>query len=332
VAIAWGLLSTAHINLKVLAGARGSDRVRVLAVASRDGARAEAFAREHGIPRAHGSYEALLADPDVDAVYIPLPNSLHVEWTLRALEAGKHVLIEKPFSRWPGEVERAFDAADRAGLLLSEAFMWRHHPQTARLLELIDDGAIGRLQHIRAAFAFDLMGRGDETDIRLQADLEGGALMDVGCYCVSGIRLLAGEPERIHAEAVMGPSGVDLRLAGTLRLAGDVVGQFDCAFTTQHRDELEAIGTEGTLFLDDPWHCRRPGIELRRADGVERIEIGAADPYRLELEDLSDAIRDGGRPRLGREDALGQARVIEALYRSAETGLPVDPRSAASAG
>jgi len=189
-----GLLSTANINRLVLAGARASSEVEVVAVASRDGARAEEYARDHGIGRAHGSYEALLADPEVDAVYISLPNSLHVDWSVRALEAGKHVLCEKPFSRRPMDVDRAFGAAERAGRVLAEAFMYRHHPQTKRVSELVREGAIGELRAIRAAFSFPLA---DRENVRMRPELDGGALMDVGCYCVSGSRLLGGEPERV---------------------------------------------------------------------------------------------------------------------------------------
>jgi predicted dehydrogenase len=192
--VRWGLLSTARINRLVLAGARESDRVDVVAVASRDRARAEEYARENGIERAYESYEALLADPDVEAVYISLPNSLHVEWSIRALQAGKHVLCEKPLSRRRAEVEEAFDVAERAGLALMEAFMYRHNPQTARLKELVEQGAIGRLRLIRATFSFPLT---DAENIRLDPALDGGGLMDVGCYCVSGSRLLAGEPREV---------------------------------------------------------------------------------------------------------------------------------------
>jgi xylose dehydrogenase (NAD/NADP) len=303
----WGLLSTANINRLVLGGARFADRVEVVAVGSRDPARAEAFAREHSIPRAHGSYDALLADDGVDAVYIPLPNSLHHEWTLRALEAGKHVLCEKPYTRHAAEVEEAFDLAERNGLVLSEAFMWRHNPQTKRFVELLPE--IGELQTIRATFAFRLRG---ETNVRLMADLDGGALMDVGCYCVSGARLLAGEPERFHGEQVSGPSAVDIRFTGMLRFPGDVVAEFTCSFTHNHQG-LEAIGREGTLFAADPWHGK-DGLIL--VNGREE-RVRPENSYKLELENVSAAIRDESPLLLGREDALGQARTIESLYASA---------------
>ena len=318
--VAWGFLSTARINDKVLAGARLSDRVDVVAVASRSRERAEAWARANGIERAHAGYEALLEDPDVEEVYISLPNSLHVQWSIRALEAGKHVLCEKPLGRSAGEVAAAFDAADRAGRLLSEGFMYRHHPQTARLAALVRDGAIGRLGLVRAAFSFALAEPGN---VRLSGALDGGGLMDVGCYCVSGARLLAGEPERVHAEQVLGGEGVDVRMAATMRFPGDVLASFDCGLALATRDELEAVGDEGSLFLDDPWHCVEPVIELRRDGRVERIEVERENPYRLELENLSDAIRGEADPLLGRADAIGQARAIEGLYRSAEAGHAV---------
>jgi xylose dehydrogenase (NAD/NADP) len=301
----WGFLSTAAINDLVLAGARLSDRVDVVAVGSRSADRARAWASERGIPRAHGSYEELLADDEVEAVYISLPNGLHVEWTLRALEAGKHVLVEKPFSRHAHEVERCFDLAEQRGLVLSEAFMWRHHPQTAKLVELVRDGAIGELRLVRAHFSFGLE---YGPNVRWSPDLDGGAMMDVGCYCVSAARLFAGEP---HATLVLatGPD-VDARTVGVLRFDDGVLAHFDCGMDVVDRHELEIVGSDGALFTADPFHCRRPGIEVRRGGEVERIEIQPADPYRLELEDVTDAARDGRPPRLGREDAVGQARVL----------------------
>jgi predicted dehydrogenase len=313
----WGILSTANINRLVLAGAKQSDEVEIVAVASRDAARAQAYAREHGLAAAYGSYEELLADPDLDAVYISLPNSLHVEWATRALEAGKHVLCEKPLSRREADVAALFDVAERTERLCMEAFMWRHNPQTKRLTSLLADGAIGKLRLVRAAFSFPMTA---EADVRLLPELDGGALMDVGCYCVSGIRLLAGEPRQVTAQQIVGPTGVDVRFAATLALADEVLGYFDAAFDLPNRSELEAIGSEGSISVGDPWHCRKPGLTLRRGDQVEHVEIELADSYRLELENLSAAIRGEGVPLLGREDAVGQARTIEGLYAAAETG------------
>lgn len=320
-----GLLSTANINRKLLGGARAAEGVEVVAVASRDGARAEAFASEHGITRAHGSYEALLADPEVDAVYVPLPNSLHVQWSIRALGAGKHVLAEKPLTRRPEEAQAAFDAAEHAGRVLAEAFMWRHHPQARRLLGLVRDRVIGPVRLIRASFSFDIFGMDRPDDVRLQAGLDGGGLMDVGCYCVSGMRLLAGEPERVSGRQIT-RNGVDVRFAGTLGFANGVLGVFDCGLDMTAQSSLEVVGEAGSLFVADPWHSRAPGIDLRRPDGsVERFEIEARDPYACELEDFAAAVR-GERPHpFGREDAVGQARTIAALYRSAEFGADAVP-------
>ncbi len=319
-AVKWGIVSTAEINRKVIPGAHASDKVELVGVASRDQGRADSYALEWDIPRAYGSYEALLADPEIEAVYISLPNTLHAEWSIKALDAGKHVLCEKPFTRHPEEVDASFDAAERNGRLLSEAFMYRHNPQTAKLAELVRDGAIGELRLIRSAFSYGLY---DLENIRLRTDVEGGALMDVGCYNVSASRLLGGEPERVWGEAWYGPSGTDWVFSGTLRFPGNVLATFDCATALSERDELEAIGSEGSLFLDDPWHCNVPVIEIRRGDGVERIELERTDSYRLELENLSDAIRGEGELLLGRDDAIGQARTLEALYESATRRTPV---------
>jgi predicted dehydrogenase len=314
---AWGIISTAAINRKVIPGAQESPEVDVVAVASRDRARAEEYARTWGIERAYGSYEELLADAAVEAVYISLPNTLHCEWSVRAVEAGKHVLCEKPLSRHPDEVEAAFDAADRAGRLLSEAFMYRHNPQTKRLRQLIDDGAVGEVRLIRSAFSYSLY---DRENIRLRTDVEGGALMDIGCYCVSGARLAAGaEPESVFGRAWYGDTGTDWVFTGSVRFPGEILAIFDCGTALPDRDELEVIGSEGSLFLDDPWHCLEPVIELRRDGNIERIELERVSSYRLELENVSAAIRGEEELLLGREDALAQAYALEALHRSAQT-------------
>jgi D-xylose 1-dehydrogenase (NADP+, D-xylono-1,5-lactone-forming) len=319
--VKWGIISTADINRKVLPGANASPKVDLVGVASRDQARADDYAREQGIERAYGSYDALLADPDIEAVYISLPNNMHVEWSIRALEAGKHVLCEKPLSRHTKDAEEAFDASERTGRILSEAFMYRHNPQTLRLVQLVEEGAIGELRLIRSAFSYSLY---DPENIRLRTDFEGGALMDVGCYCVSSSRLLGGEPASVYGEARIGRTGTDWVFTGSLRFPDGVLALFDCGTALPERDELEAIGSEGSLFLDDPWHCIRPLIEVRRDGGTERIELDVADSYRLELENLSDAIRGEAEPLLGREDAIAQARVLDALHQSSRTGLPVD--------
>jgi D-xylose 1-dehydrogenase (NADP+, D-xylono-1,5-lactone-forming) len=313
-----GLLSTAHINEKLMAGARLVDEVDVVAVASRSQDRAAAQAASLGIERGVGSYEELLSDPEVDAVYIPLPNSMHVDWSIRALEAGKHVLCEKPLARSVEPVERAFDAADAAGRVLTEGFMWRHHPQALRVVELLP--RVGDLTVVRAQFSFalDSATLAAADNIRLSGELEGGALMDVGCYCVSAARLVTGaEPVAVTGQQVIG-GDVDVRFTGTLSFPGDVLAHFDCGVDTADRAELEVVGSDGRLLLHDPFHSLEPVIEVLAADGsVERVEIERENPYACELRDFAAAVAGEHEPRLGRADAVGQARAIAALYASA---------------
>jgi predicted dehydrogenase len=309
-----GLLSTAAINRRIVDAARASDAAQVVAVSSRTEGRAQAYAREHGIPAAHGSYEALLADPDVEAVYIALPNALHVEWTERALTAGKHVLVEKPFATRAEDAARCFALAEQRGLVLTEAFMWRHHPQARRLAALVADDAIGPLRLVRASFSFTL-DRPD--DPRWDPALGGGALLDVGTYGVSGARLLAGEPASVTSSVVRAPGGVDTRWVATLAFPGDVLAIVDCAIDLPYAARLEAVGATGIITLTDPWSGRRPEVLLTRDDRTEPVPVEPADPYRLEVEDLARAVRTGAAPLLGRADAVGQARALELLLAAA---------------
>jgi D-xylose 1-dehydrogenase (NADP+, D-xylono-1,5-lactone-forming) len=316
--VRWRLLSTARINEAILAGAAGTDSTEIVAFASRDQRRADEYASKHRLERAHGSYEALLEDDDVEVVYNSLPNSLHVEWSIRALEAGKHVLCEKPFDKRPEAVERAFDAADKAGRLLMEAFMYRHHPQTRKIADLVADGAIGELRQLRSCFSFTLA---DLADVRMLPELDGGAVMDLGCYCVSMQRLLAGEPERVFGLQRTGSTGVDVGFTAVLQFGADVFGEFNCGFDLPEANGLEAIGSSGVAVVPDPVRCRDPHVELNG----ERIDVEDVDRYRLQVENFSAAVRGEAEPLLGRDDALGQARTIAALYRSAEDGASQVP-------
>jgi D-xylose 1-dehydrogenase (NADP+, D-xylono-1,5-lactone-forming) len=317
-----GLLSTANINRAILQGAAEADGVEVVAVGSRDGARAQSYASEHGIPRAHATYEALLEDTEVDAVYISLPNGMHHEWTMRALAAGKHVLCEKPYSRHPPEVEESFAAADSAGLVLTEAFMYRHHPQTKTIQQLVLDGAVGRILTLRATFSFPLT---DLTNVRAIPELDGGALMDVGCYCVSGCRLVAGDPVSVLAEQVTGETGVDMALYGTMRFWDDVVAQFEASFLAPERQFFEVVGDQGVLRAFAPWRVDWGGeLQLERSGAApEVVPVEQANAYRLQLENMADAVAGRAPALLGLTDAVGQARAIDALYRSAEKGASV---------
>jgi D-xylose 1-dehydrogenase (NADP+, D-xylono-1,5-lactone-forming) len=306
----WGVLGAARINQSVLAGAALAEGASVIAIAARDRERAEAQASQFGIGTVYGSYDELLADAEIEAVYIPLPNASHVEWSVRALEAGKHVLCEKPLARTEAAARRAFTVAWGHERLLMEAFMWRHSPQTKKLLELLADGAVGRLRIIRATFGFKLEREGD---VRLSGELDGGALMDVGCYCVSAARLVAGEPVHVRADQVIGGDDVDVRLAATMRFPGDVLALIDCALDAPVGHRLVIVGEDGELVLDDPFHAREPGI---RHNG-KLIEVPYANPYALEFENLSAAIRGEAEPLIDGHDSVAQAAVIEALYRSA---------------
>ncbi|MFL5777549.1 MAG: Gfo/Idh/MocA family protein [Chloroflexota bacterium] len=310
-----GIIGTGGILERFLPGADRAPSVEVVAIASRDRQRARAFASERGIGRAYGGYDELLADQDVDAVYICLPNSMHHAWTMRALAAGKHVVAEKPYSFHPDEPVAAHDAADRAGLVLTEGFMWRHTPHALRFVELLP--AVGELRTIRSTFSFNIA---SDIDIRLDASLEGGSLADVGTYCVNAARLVAGrEPQTAFGLAEIGRSGVDERFSGILDFGDGLVGTFTCGFRSEHAT-LEAIGSAGSLRLVGPFAGRATVIS--GPDGETLVE--SVNPYELELEDFAAAVRGEHPQRLGRSDAVGQTRALAALQESARTHCAVD--------
>jgi predicted dehydrogenase len=309
----WGILSTAAINEHFLAAASISRLADVVAVASRQHDRATAYAADHGIECAYGSYDELLRDEAIEAIYISLPNSLHTEWTVRALKAGKHVLCEKPFTRSASEAEYAFELAASSGMVLTEGLMYRHHPQTQMLKDIVDSGRLGELRFMRAALSFTLHA---SNDVRLSKALDGGALMDVGCYCVSTLRLIGGECSRVYAEAKEAPSGVDVRFASTLFFEDGVIGQFDVGLDMPKRWALEVVGSEATLVLDDPWVCDMPVITIASDRGTETLAVAAADPFLLQIEDFAAAVRSAREPLIGRDEIIGQAATLEALLES----------------
>jgi D-xylose 1-dehydrogenase (NADP+, D-xylono-1,5-lactone-forming) len=311
-----GIIGTGGILDRFLPGARRSAAIDVVAIASRDADRARAVAVATDIPSAFGSYDALLAESGVDAVYICLPNSMHHDWTMRSLAAGKHVLCEKPYSTDAAEVDLAHDLAAARGLVLTEGFMWRHTPHALRFAEELS--RVGELRTIRATFSFNI---DSESDIRLNRELQGGSLMDVGTYCVSASRLLAGrEPVAALGLAWPAASGVDDRFTGILDFGDGLVATLTSGFRSDH-SSIEAIGSQGSLRLTDAFAGRATklvGSDGLRPDGFE-AEIPRVNPYELELDDFAAAIRGEHATRLGRADMLGQGRALRALYESAAT-------------
>lgn len=320
--VRWGVLGAARIAVRrVLPALLRSERSTVVALASRDRARAVEIARQFEIPRVHASYDDVLADPDVDAVYIPLPNSLHHPWTIRCAAAGKHVLCEKPLALNAQEAQLMADACRNRGVLLQEAFMHRFHPQIEKLQELVASGEIGAPWLVRSAFSFPVA---RDDDIRLNPELGGGGLMDVGCYCVNISRLLFGEPETAFAVANI-EGGVDVRLAGLLRLDGERAAEFDCGVRAQFRQFCEVVGSAGSIFVERPFQPEERPVTLiiRRGDQERRFEIPGTNQYVRMIDHFADCVRTGGTPRYPAEDAVANMRVIDALYGSAKTGRPI---------
>ncbi len=325
--VVWGLLSTARINDLILHAAEGSDKLEIRAVASRSREKAERYAAAKGIPKGYGSYEELLADSEIEVVYISLPNALHIDWTIQALRSGKHVLCEKPLSPRPQEVENAFAESVQNERLLMEGYMFRHHPQLGRINELLEAGTIGELRMIRASFSFPA---DPVADAHLLAGPDGGSLLDVGCYCVSLSRFLAGEPESVYAEQIE-VAGVDRRFAATLRCQNGLISQFDSALDLPQRETLELVGERGTITLSDPWaQGKEARITITGDNGSDHISLGRIDAYRLEIDNFADATRGASKPYLTADDAIGNARTLQALLRAAADRRPVTMESGAS--
>jgi len=317
----WGLLGTARINRSIIPVIRASGRHELVAVASRRREMAEQYAREWGIPRSFGSYADLVASPDIDAIYNPLPNALHAEWTIEACRAGKHVLCEKPLALSVQEVDAIAAAAARAGVVVTEAFMYRHHPQTLRLKALVDEGAVGELRLVRGAFTFTLT---RPADVRLLPALGGGSLWDVGCYPVSMSRYLTGrEPRSVVGFQAVSPSGIDEAFYGELDF-GDVHAQFDCGFRAPLRTHLEVVGTSGAITVPAPF---KPGLDerliLTRDEGTESIDVAGEPLYSGQLENFADAVLQGTPPRIPLADSRANVLVLNALYEAARTGSRV---------
>lgn len=326
--IRWGLLSTARINNALIGPMRAAGRGQLVAVASRDQAKAEAYAQEKGIPTAHGSYEALLDDPQIDAVYISLPNGLHAEWGVKAAQAGKHVLLEKPLVVSLEEMDRLEEAARANGVTIFEAFMYLHHPQTHTARRLIREGALGTLQTVHAWFHFYLPPE-NSSNVRLIADLDGGCLWDVGVYPNSAAIALAqpAAPQAVYASQIVGESGVDVAMRSQIQFENDVVAQLSAGFRTPFREGIQAVGDAGILHIPTPW---KPGLSgdsvmtLTRRDGsTEEFVTPAVDPYLCEVKAMEACLLDGAEPVVPLALSRTFLRSALAQYESARSGRAV---------
>jgi xylose dehydrogenase (NAD/NADP) len=323
----WGILSTANIGrAAVIPAIKESTRGEVVAVASRENRRAEEFAAENGIPEAFGSYEELLEDEHVDAIYIPLPNNMHREWTIRAAEAGKHVLCEKPLALTATECDEMADAAENAGVVCMEAFMYRFHPRIDAVTKLIASGAIGELRSMYSAFTFKLT---TTDNIRLDPELGGGSLMDVGCYCVNVFRTIAAsEPLEVQAQALWTDRGVDEQMAGLLRFEGGRTAQFDCALTMERREALHVAGTDGHLEVPRVFIPGTDDVTIEEFHGrgdAKSHALPGVNEYTAMVEHFTDSVLTGSPVRYPFSEAAANMRVLEALYRSAWNGGQTEP-------
>ena len=321
-ALRWGILSTANIGrAAVIPAIHKSASGEVVAVASREYDRALKFAEANAIPNVLGSYEALLEEEGIDAVYIPLPNSMHAEWTIRFAEAGKHVLCEKPLGVTAAECNAMAAAADAAGVVCMEAFMYRFHPRIDRVLNLIDDGAIGELRSMYSAFTFKLT---NADNIRWLPEMGGGSLMDVGCYCVNVSRTIARkEPVEVQAVATWTGLGLDEQMAGMLRFEDGVTAQFDCSLSMERREYFQAAGTDGHLEITNAFLPGTRDVTVEEFHGrgeATSHPVAGTDEYQMMVEHFAGCVVKGTAPCYSLAEAAANMRVIEALYRSAREG------------
>lgn len=318
----WGLLSTAKINRALIEGISHSNSSQVAAVASRSADKANAYAHEWNIPESYGSYEALLADPNIDVIYVSLPNSLHVEWTVKAAQAGKHVLCEKPIALSPDRVDEILAAASENGVFVAEAFMYRHHPQTLKVKEIVESGALGDVQLIRGDFSFQLK---NPENVRWDAELGGGSVWDIGCYPISYARyVLDAEPEEVFGWQLSSPTEVDVSFTGQMRFGKDVHAQFFSSFQTPLRSRIEIIGSEGSLDVPEPYKPgERENLYLNKQGRIETISVKGQHLYLGEVQDMENAILHGGQLRLSLTDSKNNVTVISALLESAAQGKSV---------
>jgi D-xylose 1-dehydrogenase (NADP+, D-xylono-1,5-lactone-forming) len=318
----WGLLSTARINKALIPPLQLSKRNTLLAVASRSQEKATAYAREQKIKRAYGFYEALLADPEIDVIYNPLPNHLHTEWSIKAVEAGKHVFCEKPLALSLADVDAMTAASTRTGKLISEAFAYRAHPHMRKIKEIISSGKLGKIKMVHGSFTFVMT---NQDDIRWDPQMGGGALWDIGCYPLSFTRTVLGtEPNEAYGWQVTSPSGIDEVFAGQLRFPGDIFFQLDCSFKIPFHAFMEIVGDEGTLNIPEPFNnAATKKLYLTRAGKTSTIVVKGPDPYQAEVENFADAVLLGKAPATSLADSRLNTAAILAFLESAKTGKPV---------
>jgi D-xylose 1-dehydrogenase (NADP+, D-xylono-1,5-lactone-forming) len=321
--VRWGLLSTANINRRLIPAIRASKRGELVAVASRNRESAAAYAHVWDIPQVFGSYQEMLASDAIDAVYIGLPNHLHAEWSIRAMQQGKHVLCEKPFALSLDEVDRMIDVSRQSGAVLAEAFMYRHHPQTKIAGEWVRRGRLGDLMLIRATFNFAM---GSTDNVRLVKEYGGGSLWDVGVYPVSLAQFLTGQaPDWVAGDQWLGPTGVDESFAGLLHYGGansGLTAQISCAFRSPLHTSAELVGTRGRLALSRPFIGLERGRHLifyNNEGEAEEIEVPTQELYIGEVEDMHAAVIDGTPPYLSLAETRNHARTVLALYESARS-------------
>ncbi len=313
--VRWGILSSANIGRRVIPAIHASRNGVVAAVCSRSLERAREFAAEQNIPRAYGSYEELLADNEIDAIYNPLPNSMHAEWSIKCAEAGIPTLCEKPFASDAPEAQSIVDAFEKHDVVLAEAFMYRFHPQHAKVKEIVGAGGIGDLQLISSSFTFPIS---NAANIRLSKELAGGALMDVGCYCVNLMRFMTGEePEGVTARGQIGKeTGVDEVLIGTLEFTSGVIGHFECGLRAFRQHAYTLKGTAGMITVPTsfvPDKAADTFVKHWQGESYTEHTIPAIDHYQLMVEDFADALISGRPPRFAPSDAVRNMVVVDRL-------------------
>lgn len=317
----WGILGCAGIAKRaVVPGLQQSRLNEVVAIASRDEAKASQTAEELQIPRSYGRYEDLLSDSSIDAIYIPLPNHLHKEWTIRAAEAGKHILCEKPLALTEGEAAEMADAAAKANVVLAEAFMYRYHPRYDLIKKMINDGLIGEIRGIRSAFTFN--SSSDYGNVRFRKDWGGGSIYDVGCYPINAARILLDrEPEAVTVQAFFSPEhgGVDMMASGLLEFAGDVSLTFDCGMWAAYRNPLEIVGTEGLIEVPYAYSMPEDGANffITTGEGRKEVEVPNANAYSEQGDHLAESILNQKPLQYSTDDAIHNMRVIDACLQSA---------------